>query len=235
MKKQFALNYLMSLVGACLLSVNLSAAAFFEDSFDYTGWNYGSRPMSAVWASWQNAPVVERTDKAGYPNRYIKLANGTVSAALPKTLNSDFILTVHLLSTAYGRLHWFGLSNDAGTAGYYVAWDTGLASQFDSQGRVGIGRINISASEPIGYQKPGPFITELFIPGHNRSNTQSAAISPPFAILSLKWNAAQQRLALLVNGAEVSHADNITLGSLSRIHLSGNSTALFSSVILKTP
>lgn len=234
MKNQLS-KHILSFVGVLFCGVSLNAALFFEDSFDYTGWDSGSRPLSAIWESWQRKPVVDRTEKGGYPDCYITLANGVITTSLPKTLDSSFILTVQLLSTAYGRLHWIGLSDDAGREGYYVAWDTGLATQFGSQGRVAIGKIEVPVSERIGYQRPGPFITKLVLSGHNRSNIQSAATSAPFATLTLKWNSDLKRLTLLVNEAEVAYADDIVIGSLSRIHLAGNSAALFSSVKLQTP
>ncbi|AHF90846.1 hypothetical protein OPIT5_12150 [Opitutaceae bacterium TAV5] len=218
-----------------LATLHLGAAALFEDSFDYSDWDAGPRPMSATWESWQRKPVIEEGADPVYPARYLKLANSIVSTSLRKPVDSDFVLTVQLLSTHYGRLHWFGLSNEDGTDGYFVAWDTGLASQFSSQGRVAIGKIDLKPSERLGYQRPGPFITKPATSGHNSSNTQSAAISPPFATLALKWSNAQKRLTLLVNNIEIASADDVSPGSLSRLLLAGNSAALISSVKLETP
>lgn len=218
-----------------LAILRLGAATLFEDSFAYSGWDTGPRPMSAIWESWQRKPVIEQGADPGYPAQFLKLGNGIVSTALKKPVESDFVLTVQLLSTHYGRLHWVGLSNESETEGYYIAWDTGLASQFRSQGRVAIGRIDIKPSERIGYQRPGPFITKLTTSGHNDSNPQSAAISPPFATLTLKWSSAQKRLTLLVNNIEITHADDISTGSLSRLHLAGNTSVFFSSVKVETP
>lgn len=218
-----------------LATLSLGAATLFEDSFDYSDWDAGPRPMSSKWESWQRKPVIERTSEQGHPPHCLKLGNGIVSTALPNPINSDFVLTVQLLGTNYGRLHWFGLSNEDDTDGCFVAWDTGLASQFGSQGRVAIGKIDLKRSERIGYQRPGPFLTKLATSGHNSSNTQSAAISPPFATLTLKWSSSQKRLTLLVNDIEIVSTDNISPGSLSRLHLAGNSAALFSSVKLETP
>ncbi|EIP98377.1 hypothetical protein OpiT1DRAFT_02833 [Opitutaceae bacterium TAV1] len=218
-----------------LAALHLGAATLFEDSFDYSDWDAGPRPMSAQWESWQRKPVIERASEPGYPPHHLKLGNGIVSTSLKKPVESDFVLTVQLLSTHYGRLHWFGLSNADDTNGYFVAWDTGLASQFSSQGRVAIGKIDLKPSERLGYQRPGPFLTKLTTSGHNSSNTQSAAISPPFATLTLKWSSSQKRLTLLVNNIEIASTDDVSPGSLSRLHLAGNISVLFSSVKLETP
>lgn len=220
----------MIVLASCVIvtiSQACCAGTVLTDSFDYTGWNSGNKPMNAGWTSIQNAPTII-SGTSPYPTSYARINNGAVSANLDVTLTSDFTMKVNLLSTNYGRLHWFGITNDTGTQGYYVYWDTALASQYGSGGAVAIGKIDTSSS--LSYSNPGTALSAKLSSGHNPDNTSSAATTPPFVEFTLTWTAATSTLILYVDNSKVCEVHDESFSSFSKIYLAGNGAGLYSFV-----
>ncbi|EIP98378.1 hypothetical protein OpiT1DRAFT_02834 [Opitutaceae bacterium TAV1] len=201
----------------------------FEDSFNYTGWNTGDNRMNAVWTKYIGGdPVIgDGSSTSGFPDTYLSVANRGVYVDLPNALTTDWSLSVTMISSLYGRYSWFGLTDGTGQNGYYVGWDTALITQYNAQGRIGIGEM--SNATP-GYANPGTvatYVTSGAIAAVENSNFSS------LASVTLTWIAATHTLQLYVNDVLKQTVVDDSVTSFSRIYLTGN-TAYYGEVVLTT-
>jgi hypothetical protein len=201
------------------------------DGFDYTEWNTGSAPMTAVWSANTGRTASIVTNNPTLSSSYISLNNGVIGANLSREITTDWTVSIDVLNTAYSRGQWVGVFNAAGTQGYGFYWSTGLADQFDSQGLVYLTKYDVAGPSALTINVTTG-ITKLTPPvpaGHNAGNTTTAAISPPFAHFQMSWTAETHTLTLSVDGVpKATYTDTSSpYTTFSRVFLSGNTSGLF--------
>lgn len=231
MKSRLYLLATIALVTAVagLQQTHASVIVFSED-FTYDGWNTGDNKMNATWTSVVNTPALMNGSGA-WPETYLRLNNSTVYTSAGDTMiTDDFSLTVTMFCESYGRSNWFAITDATGTNGYYVRWDGAADTQYNGEGRVGIGKITATIA---GYQtNPG---TLLSSPQYVQSGHLAAGGNTvPFATVTLSWIAATNTLELWVDGVNKQSVVDASFSSFSRIYLSGNANGLYGSVNLST-
>ncbi|MDR1280554.1 MAG: hypothetical protein LBK99_06995 [Opitutaceae bacterium] len=210
-----------------------SATVVFEDDFtSYTAWSTGARPADAVWTVFgaTAAAIVDGSTDSKFPDTYLRCSNRGVYVTLPKALTDDWDLTVTMALSAYKQLSWFGLTDETGKNGYYVAWDTSEEGQYNGQGFLRIGELGDTTPSATG--NPGAYLTTAVKSGAIPV-TANAGFNQ-FASVTLSWVAAIHTLECRVNGSLISSVSDSSVASFSRIYLEGGNQGYYGSVRLTT-
>ncbi|MDR1280727.1 MAG: hypothetical protein LBK99_07880 [Opitutaceae bacterium] len=217
----------------CLAGSSVQAAVVLTDNFNYTGWNSGDQPMTAVWTG--STVSVLAADET-LPGR-MRVANGYAYAALGVTLTSDFEVSVKMLPSAYQRMGWVGLTDATGSAGYAFMWDSSTSSSYSGQGFVRIGKFTPETAGAINWNVTASSmgwsaLSLAGTSGHNSSLKENAAITAPMAEMKFTWSSLTGTLTLSIDGKQVFSVTDTSLGSFSRIYLGGGNIISFADLVV---
>lgn len=224
-----ALGYLLCVVCPANAQQNV-----LTDEFNYSAWESGTAPMANLWTTISGHLPTLVTNDPALSASYLLLDNGVIGTNLNKTISSDFKLSINVLPTSYGSAQWVAILNAAGTQGYAFLWDSRLATQYGSQGSVCIQKYDIADPSSLNCMVFGKQLTTPVVSGHNPPNTTNAAISAPFALFELAWNAETHTLTLSVDGAVKASVVDASFSSFSRIFVSGNLNGRFDNLSVST-
>lgn len=191
-----------------------------RDSFDYTAWDSGAKPMNRVWY------LHSGHQPSSSPEGGIILGNGAVSRPLESPAIADFEVTFSALHRSYKRGVWVGLLADSGRGGYGVLWDASVPGQFSGQGHVSIRKLELPPETPPAFNQMGVLLSDSVVPsGHNASLPTDAAIREPFARFRLTWKKSGGMLSLYVNDALCGTTYDTTFTRFDRLLIQGSHTS----------
>jgi hypothetical protein len=223
-----------TLIALCPAHATEVASSIFEDAVNYSGWNTGPLPMEVVWKSKSGSRpniITITPDNPGF-----ELNNGVIFTRLPRNIGTDFELSFDALHTSFSRLIWAGLFNAEGTQGYVIAWDSGLAKYFNTQGVVSIRKFDVEPGAPaLRFNTGGTLLSKPQASGHNPGNDTTAAIAEPYAKLKLTWQSSTHTLRLYVDGALMQTVIDSSFISFSSLYVAGGTGSRFDNILVASP
>jgi hypothetical protein len=172
-----------------------------------------------------NAPTLTTvgTDSA------IKLANSTVYETLPSTITGDWSLNVKLESTTASRIQTVGLFDSTGTYGYCFSWSSGSSA---SSLKMLVYDVSNTSG---GYTTYTAGTTSNYVARTTTDYAVTASGTDALHNVTFSWNSSAATLSLYFDGALLTTykpSSSYIYDSFSRVYLSGNTSGVFSDVLV---